>query len=174
MTPAYPLFWPGSVPSVNGPELLPVSGQHLPELLLALKARDGAEQKLQSKEPRLRQFTNRGWQVSSVFLFRCFVLGLNLLLPCFCSICILLCRGVDPTFRKVMSSNNNSESPGKWFPLLQLSSAMLISITGTQQSSMGFKTICTTHAPLLRHILAFFTLNSSLFSACSLQEAVSC
>lgn len=57
----------GLVPGVNGPELLPVSG--------------AASEDCNYK------------QVSSVFPFRWFVLGLNLLLPSFCSICVSFAEG---------------------------------------------------------------------------------
>ena len=58
--------------------------------------------------------------------------------------------------------NNNSGSPGKGFLLLQLDSAILMTITGIQQISISFMTICP-HVPWLQHILVFYTEFFPLF-----------
>lgn len=74
----------GLVPGVNGPELLPVSGAASP--CSPAGSQGCAEKKLQSEECNYKQ-------ISSVFQFRWFVLGLNLLLPFFCSLCVLFAEG---------------------------------------------------------------------------------
>lgn len=87
------LAWKVS-PVWMAPELLPVPGAVSPWTHVGSQGTwDSAEQKLHSKESWRRQFTNRVWKVSSAFQFRCFVLGLNLLLTYFCFICILSAEG---------------------------------------------------------------------------------